>query len=241
MPEQRGPAGDGPSHPWRSLRGVNPTLYGLDIETDTTVDGLDPRRSRVIAVALAGLDDGDLVVTGPERTILEAVDELLAEAEPGVIVTWNGASFDLPFIADRAAHLGVSLGLRLQADDAIDLRHPPLTGHGGAYRARWHDHDHLDAYLAFRATSPPEQSGSLKAVAAADGLAPVLADGSAVHLLTATRLDAYVRSDAVLARDVATRRWGAFAELVDGRPAGTSGDKPASRRGTTRVQTDVQE
>lgn len=194
---------------------VHPPLYGFDIETDTTVDGLDPARSRVVAVALAGLDDGDTVVTGPERTILAAVDALLAEAEPGVIVTWNGSSFDLPFIADRARHVGVDLGLMLRPDDTIDLRHPPLTGHSAAYRAHWHHHDHLDAYLAFRATSAPEVSGSLKAVAAADGLTPVLADASAVHLMSATRLDSYVRSDAALAREVALGRWSSFRTRVD--------------------------
>jgi len=52
-------------------------VYGLDIETDTTVDGLDPAVSPVMTVALSN-DGCDEVFTGPEDVILRAVDECLA-------------------------------------------------------------------------------------------------------------------------------------------------------------------
>ena len=122
-----------------------PPLYGLDIETDTTRDGLDPRVARVIAVAISG-DHHRAVLTGDEPALLAALDQRIASLPPGVLVTWNGAAFDLPFLADRATRCGVRLGLRLTLDPAIPMRRPPLPGHLGAYRAGWHGHRHLDAY-----------------------------------------------------------------------------------------------
>ena len=76
-------------------------VYGLDIETDTSVDGLDPACSAVLTVAVSmhGLDE---VFSGAEPDLLVELDDRLAELEPGVIATWNGAAFDLPFLADRA-------------------------------------------------------------------------------------------------------------------------------------------
>src|SRR3546814_5141484 len=77
-------------------------IYGLDIETDTSVDGLDPNVSRIVAAALStgGVDE---LFDGPEDELLAGLDERLAELPPGVLATWNGSAFDLPFIADRAA------------------------------------------------------------------------------------------------------------------------------------------
>ena len=110
-----------------------PNVYGLDIETDTTVNGLDSEVAPVVTVALS-LDDFDEVFSGDERSILTQLDDRLAELAPGVLATWNGAAFDLPFLADRAALLDLPLGLRLQHDPSIRMRHQPLPGHPGAYR-----------------------------------------------------------------------------------------------------------
>ena len=81
-------------------------MYGLDIETDTTVDGLDPEVAAVVTVALSN-DGFDEVFTGDEEAILHDLDARLAAVAPGVIATWNGAAFDLPFLADRAALHGI--------------------------------------------------------------------------------------------------------------------------------------
>src|SRR4051812_36836687 len=112
-----------------------PTVYGLDIETDTTVNGLDPEVAPILTVALSN-PAFDEVFSGDEATIIEAIDERLSDVAPGVVATWNGASFDLPFIAQRAAVLGLPLGLRLRYDPSIRMHHQPLPGHEGAYRAR---------------------------------------------------------------------------------------------------------
>jgi len=194
-----------------------PPLYGLDIETDTSVDGLDPQVGRVLAVAVAG-DEGVEVVAGDdEASLLARLDAGLAERPAGVLVTWNGARFDLPYLASRAEQLGVELGLELEADPSRRSHHAPLPGHAGGYRARWHDHAHLDVYRSYQADVAPvlRMPCSLKSVARLVGLDPVEVDASQVHALAPGALGAYVASDAACTRELARRRWATAAPAVD--------------------------
>lgn len=192
------------------------TIYGLDIETDTTVDGLDPLSSPVITAALSRAE-GDEVFTGAEADIIAALDHRLRALPPAVVATWNGAAFDLPFLADRAAACGVALGLRLTPDPTVMPGHDPLPGHAGAYRATWYGHAHLDVYRVYRADVGPllRVSCSLKAIARLVGLTPVEVDRERIHDLSAPALAAYVASDARLARVLAERRWPGIARCVD--------------------------
>jgi hypothetical protein len=114
-------------------------VYGLDIETDTTIDGLDPATSCVTTVALS-LPGTDEVFTGPEDGILVEVDARLSSLPPGVIATWNGSAHDLPFLADRARLWGMHLGLTLQPEPSAPA----------CYRAVWHRHGHVDAFRLYR-------------------------------------------------------------------------------------------
>jgi DNA polymerase elongation subunit (family B) len=191
-------------------------VYGLDIETDTTVDGLDPAVAPILTVALASPGFEETFV-GPEYEILAEVDQRLAQLEPGVIATWNGAAFDLPFIADRAWMYGMQLGLQLMLDPTIPMHHAPLPGHQGAYRAMWHGHDHIDAYRLYRGDVGPTLriSCSLKSIARFVGLAPVEEDRSRIHDLSQEALHAYAASDARLARILTERRWATAARFVD--------------------------
>ena len=191
-------------------------VYGLDIETDTRENGLDPRVAAVVTVALAG-PGYEEVFTGPEGRLLLDLDDRIAELEPGVLATWNGAAFDLPFLADRAALHGLPLGLRLQHDPSITLRRAPLPGHRGAYRASWYDHGHLDAYRLYRGDVGPALriSCSLKSIARFVGLAPVEVDRTRIHDLSNEALHAYAASDARLARILTERRWGTASRFVD--------------------------
>ncbi|MEY2590814.1 MAG: hypothetical protein QOJ67_2798 [Acidimicrobiaceae bacterium] len=193
-----------------------PLVYGLDIETDTTVDGLDPAVAPVVTVALSN-PEYDEVFAGREDEILFDLDERLAELEPGVIATWNGAAFDLPFLADRAGLHGIELGLRLRLDPSIDMHHAPLPGHPGSYRARWHRHGHVDAYRLYRADVGPalRVSCSLKSIARLVGLLPIEVDRTKIHDLTHEALHAYASSDARLARVLTERRWGTASRFVD--------------------------
>lgn len=200
-------------------------LYGLDIETDTSCGGLDPRAGGIVAAALATAD-GALVFTGPEAGLLAALDHALGVLPAGVVVTWHGAGFDLPFLADRAARCGVRLGLRLSLDPAIDVRRP-LPGHPGAYRASWGDHTHLDAYQLWRDVGGVLlPSCSLKFMARFFGLPAVEVDRAGIHELDADTLAAYVASDADLARRLACLRWHAAARYLDS-AHGRYADAPA--------------
>ena len=191
-----------------------PVLYGLDIETDTTVDGLDPARSSVIAASLSTEDD-TVTFRGPERQLLRALDRHLKRVPRGVLVTWNGSGFDLPFLADRARARRVKLGLRLTADATLPHRHPPLTGHDAPYRATWHKHGHLDACCLYRTLVPEGTSCALKPLARDAGLAVIEEDRERVHELSAGALVRYVASDADLARLLAARVWLESGALVD--------------------------
>lgn len=191
-------------------------VYGLDIETDTTIDGLDPAVAPVVTIGLSN-DGYDEVFTGPEHEILHDVDARLGELEPGVIATWNGAAFDLPFLADRAALHGIDLGLRLRPDPRLQLDHDPLPGHRVAYRARWFGHGHVDAYRLYRADVGPalRVSCSLKSIARLVGFTPVDVDRTRIHDLSHEILHAYAASDARLARVLTERRWPTAVRFVD--------------------------
>jgi DNA polymerase elongation subunit (family B) len=199
-------------------------IYGLDIETDTTVDGLDPNISRIVAAALS-TDLGDELFDGPEDELLAGLDVRLAELAPGVLATWNGSAFDLPFIADRAVRWRLRLGLQLVADPRIRHRHDPLPGHDSCYRAAWHGHSHLDAYRVYRDDVGPALriSCSLKSIARFVGLAPVEVDRERIHDLSREALHAYAASDARLARVLAERRWATAARRVDQMPQALAG------------------
>ena len=170
-------------------------IYGLDIEADTTVDALDPARSsvRTAVLSLAGTDE---VFVGEEWEILVDLDARLLELPPGVLATWNGAAFDLPFIADRAELWGLHLGLVLRADRRTRVHGPVLRGHDGCYRAAWHHHGHVDAYRLYHDDTD----------------------------LSAEAQHAHASSDARLARVLTERRWPTACRLVDRLepPAGSS-------------------
>jgi hypothetical protein len=190
------------------------TLYGLDIETDTSVGGLDPSVAAVVAVSVSSAD-GQLTFRGPERELLRALDAHLAGMAPGLLVTWNGSGFDLPFLADRARRARVRIGLRLHADPRLPHRHPPVAGHLAPYRGVWHRHGHLDACCLYRCLVPEGTSCSLKSIARAAGLDVVEHDASRIHELDRHQLDRYVASDARLARELAARAWPDAGRVLD--------------------------
>jgi hypothetical protein len=196
--------------------GHRPTVYGLDIETDTTENGLDPRVASVVTVALSapGLDE---VFSGRESTILFDVDQRLRGLPGGVLATWNGAAFDLPFLADRAARHGLELGLRLQFDPTLAMRRAPLPGHRGAYRGAWYEHGHIDAYRLYRGDVGPSLrvSCSLRSIARLVGLSPIEVDRGRIHDLSNEALHAYASSDARLARVLTERRWASASRFID--------------------------
>lgn len=198
-----------------------PITYGLDIETDTSVNGLDPAVAAVVAIAVTG-DDIEIVLDGDEATIIGELDRVLSRLPAGVLVTWNGGGFDLPYLGDRARRLGLTLGLELLLDPSIGGRHEPLIGHEGAYRARWHQHRHIDGYQVFRADvgATLHLPCGLKPLARMVGLPVVEVDRERIHELTEAQRRAYVASDAHLARALVARR-AQWVAAIDQVPSGS--------------------
>ena len=194
--------------------GHHAAVYGLDIETDTTHDGLDPAVASVRAVALSGATFDELFV-GDEADLLRALDERLWSLPAGVVATWNGSAFDLPFLADRARLLGVDLGLKLRLDRRLTLHRAPLPGHAGAYRAGWHDHGHLDTFRVYGAETTAAQRLSLRSLGRFVGLGGCEVRSTRTQTLSNEALHACAPSDARLARVLAERRWPAAARMVD--------------------------
>ncbi len=195
---------------------TEPPLYGLDIETDTTVDGLDPAVASIVGVAIVG-PGVELVLDGSEYELLVALDRAVAALTPGVLVTWNGSGFDLPFLDDRARLIGVDLGLRITHDPSIALSRNPLLGHPGAYRGRWYHHRHLDGYRLYRSEIDPKSglSCGLKSLARHFGLPIVEVERDRIHELDRDTLRRYVTSDAALARELVARRWSTAQHAID--------------------------
>ncbi len=194
--------------------GHQAAIYGLDIETDNSRDGLDPAVASVRAVALSGRTFDELFV-GDEADLLRQLDERLARLAPGVVATWNGSAFDLPFLADRARILGVDLGLKLRLDRRLTLHRAPLPGHAGAYRAGWHEHGHLDTYRIYGTDTTAAQRLSLRSLGRLVGLGNTDVPHSRTQTLCNEALHACAPSDARLARVLAERRWPAAARMID--------------------------
>src|SRR5699024_1309662 len=91
-----------------------------------------------------------VVLDGPEKRILLGANQWMKTIpDPqDIIVTWNGAVFDLPFINDRARTHGMDLGIALTPNTTLVPKYQPVPGHAGGYDATWAGHHHIDlAYL----------------------------------------------------------------------------------------------
>lgn len=199
-------------------------IYALDIETDTDGDlGLDPTRGGIVNVALSTpdrtavfdldtielpdpLDGSDVSRPVREAAVLRALDEMLQGLPPGILATWNGSAFDLPFIATRAELLGVTLTLDLVADSSIVPKYGPLPGHETAYRASWYHHRHLDVCFAYQAFAA--ESGvpwNLKPVCRAFHIEMIEVDRTRIDELSLKERADYVASDAFGTRRLTER------------------------------------
>lgn len=197
--------------------------YAVDIETDTTpchqppqrcceTRGLDPSRTRITEIAVVGgkLFSEVLVAEPPTRRqtagegtaaeakMLAQFTNLLGALETGVVVTWNGAAFDAPFLAERYQANRMSSPIRLAYDPSILLKYAALPGHPGAYRAAFGSHRHIDIAPIFQPVA--EALGvrySLKPMTRAMlGADPIEVTRTRMHDLSSQARRDYVASDA---------------------------------------------
>lgn len=188
--------------------GTHPFIsYGLDIEIDTTDGSVDPASVPIRAIGLSARGFEKLY-TGDERQMLRALDQQLHELAPGVIATWNGSVFDLPYLHRRSRVHGIDLDLVLVADPNALHGRGALPG-GTAHRAVWGRHRHLDTYLVYGDTSPVTSLSSLLGRARRRGVIANSAD------LVNEALHAHAVSDARLARVLAERRGIAALRSLD--------------------------
>lgn len=185
-------------------------LVSFDIETRPTVEGgsaLKPAESEIYMVSFFGTTGAELIVideegVANERELLETtfryIEGLAADA---VLVGWNTGGFDLPFLDYRyQAHAG----LEGQRPDIFD------TGRRSKYNTpvydgSWQGRRHVDICDLYRGVAEElDVKWSLKPVATALGLEPVVLDASVLTTYTAAEQRAYSLSDARCVFQLAT-------------------------------------
>lgn len=202
-------------------------IYALDLETCTNPgDGLDPTNplTRITSAAIffgpaKGVDgpEGSVVFDDPdEARLLRSLNAWFCDesTEPGLIVTWNGANFDIPFLLTRSAFLGVELDLQAQLSELRAPKYGPCRGHAGGYVANWGPHDHADVWPSFiEIANRAGIKTGLKPVANYFGYNPIVVDRQQMESLTVPERCAYNISDvevtyrlALLADDLDARR-----------------------------------
>jgi len=200
-------------------------IYALDLETDTTINGLDPRVAAVTECAVSTAA-GDTVHSADyygEATMLFNLDKHLAALPPGLIVTWNGAFFDLPFLYTRRRILSLppsstlrQFGLHLIPQPGLTPKYDYIGDHTCAYAAVWSrgndsgvPHQHLDISFAYKKVAADlGVKHSLKPVAKALGIKVIEVDRERMHLLTPAQRTAYAASDTRATRELAIRLLG---------------------------------
>ena len=155
-------------------------VYALDIETDTTIDGLDPANSRITEVVVSTAKEDVVFDHDSEAQLLVETDRYIKQLAPGLITTWNGVFFDIPFIVDRMTYLrlnkprsllgmlGVTdvyvdrlrtVGLNPIAQPGLKPKYSYLPGHDVGYGMVWKTsdnwgdlnvHQHLDISFAYK-------------------------------------------------------------------------------------------
>jgi DNA polymerase elongation subunit (family B) len=190
-------------------------IYGLDIETDTAINGVSPHESSVISAAVASADASVCKVfdASSEYALLEELLSCLEGLEPGVVVTWNGSGFDLAFLAERMRIIGLAHPWTLWPSSRT-AKYPPVGGH--TVRAKLSSHIHADIAYAYKELAAENAiEWSLKPMARHLGHDPVEVDRAATHLLSASELRAYVASDAVVTAALAEHLGEALELWVD--------------------------
>lgn len=187
-------------------------VYALDIETDTSGGGgLDPATARITSVAISGSRFDEVFADGDEATLLTGLWNYIAKLPAGLIATWNGAFFDLPFLVARNQLNTIGAldsGMTTWDIPGLTPKYSPLPGRKHALAATWlgvdGTHSHLDVAFPYRRTA--HEHGvpwSLKPVCRALEIDMIEVDRANMHLLTAEEERAYVSSDADGTRQLA--------------------------------------
>ena len=194
-------------------------FYALDLETNTNPgDGLNPTNPLTSITSAAIYFGPRAKETGPEGSIvfddpnearlLRSLNAFLADrdTEPGLIVTWNGANFDIPFLITRSAFCEVELDLTAKVHESRKPKYSACKGHAGGYIANWGGHDHADIWPVFIPVAEKNNMKSgLKPMAKHFGFNPIEVKREEMDKLTVAERLAYNVSDVEVTYRLALR------------------------------------
>ena len=194
-------------------------VYGWDIETaNDDGQGLTARdpNSRLTSISFTHSVGVEVISHDDEAQILTDWLDLLMAFEPGLLGSWNGSFFDIPFIADRAQILDHRLVAfwHLYPMPGLRPKYDYLPGHTTGYALTFPTpnglpHQHLDIAQSYRAfAAEANVAWSLKPVGEALGHTPKRLDAANLHTYSQAERDEYSASDAILTRDLTLAKLG---------------------------------
>lgn len=133
-----------PSHNIKDYKDVDITI--VDIETS----GLDPTIDRVYAIGTRDqCQNVNIFMQLDERKTLKEFIALIGDSKPEVLLTYNGMSFDLPFIIERCRihnikHPFKIVQRKIRVSTAIPYGYEPLEVHPIFIQ---HNIEHVDLYI----------------------------------------------------------------------------------------------
>ena len=184
-------------------------IYSFDSETDNSGGhGLNPLKARITDLSLATGDGGQVFNNADEASMLVEFDAAVRGLPAGLLSTWNGTHFDLPFLDTRFEKARITEhGMMLEPTPQFPPKYELIPGHDSGYTCRWMSrtgtHVHLDIAYAFKPIA--ERLGvtwGLKPVAEALGFHPVSLDRERLHEYTDADREEYALSDARVTRQL---------------------------------------
>lgn len=205
-------------------------IYAFDTETDNSKGhGLNPLKSRFTDLSLAGLGREWVFTDSDEAAMLSAFDNAVYELPAGLLSTWNGTHFDLPFLDTRFERVGITHhAFTFVPTPQYPPKYETLPGHDSGLTAtvlsKIGVHAHLDIAYAFKPVA--ERLGvkwGLKPVARALGFEVIEVDRENMHLLSEQERQDYAVSDARITRQLTCWLLGVDVALTMGqRPAASA-------------------
>lgn len=193
-------------------------IHALDIETDNSNGhGLNPDKSRITELAIQGHNAETTVVLADESesSTLFGVRNHLTKQPPGLIVTWNGTFFDLPFMHTRSGIMLAATGLSIEEDPDLKPKYELLPGYNGGVIGTFESnnpnipHMHMDIAPAYKQFAADHGvPWSLKPVCAAAGIGMYELDRTRLEKFTPEQRRRYVLSDTNGTLELAYRLFG---------------------------------
>lgn len=187
------------------LTGLADNVTAFDIETDNSAgSGLDPAGGQITEVVLANSLD-TVILAGDEQFILQGLADYLNDRPPGeVLVDWNGAGFDNPFLAVRGAmHAEHLEGWGLSVEDVGPAgNHYVCAGFEYPQAATWTrpdggQHHDVDAMQLLKTSPLRGRNLRLKDNVRRFGADPIELDRTRLYEYTPQERAAYAASDGV--------------------------------------------